>query len=136
VRLDDRAVNEYVLEVELVRQRVENTLEDARKRPAAEALEDAVPIAEALRKVAPGRSRPGPPENGFEKSPVVRRSGAGIGRLAGQHVLDPRPHGVGKHSPVCIHLIPARLPVPPFRRSLGQEMVLLSSIRNPNVNGP
>ena len=37
--LDDHAVDENVLEVELVRQGVENTLEDARERPEAEALE-------------------------------------------------------------------------------------------------
>ena len=43
-----------------------------------------------------GRSRPGPPEDGFEKPPVVRRGGAGIGRIAGQRVFGPRPHGVGQ----------------------------------------
>ena len=80
--LDDRAVNEHVIEVELVRQRVENTPEDAGERPAAEALEDVVPVAEALRQVAPRRSCPSPPEEGFEKPPVVRRGDAGIGRLS------------------------------------------------------
>lgn len=98
--LDDRAVNEHVFEVELVRQRVENTLEDAGEGPAAEALEDVVPVAEAFRQVAPGRSRPDPPEDSFEKPPVVRRGDAGIGRLSGQHVFNPCPHGVGQHRPV------------------------------------
>ena len=98
--LHDRAVNENVFKVELVRQRIENTLKDIGERPAAEALEDAVPVAEALQEVAPRRSRPRPPEDGFEKPPLVCRGDAGIGRLSEQHVLDPRPHGVGQHRPV------------------------------------
>ena len=56
-----------------------------------------------------GRSRhgdpaPGPPEHRLKKLPVVRRGDAGVGRLARQHGLDPRPHGVGQHRPVWIHL--------------------------------
>ena len=98
--LDDRTVNEHVFEIELVRQRVENRLKDAGERPAAEALEDVAPVAEVLRQVAPGRTRPGPPEDRFKKPPVVRRGDAGIGRLSGQHVLNPHPHGVGQHRPV------------------------------------
>ena len=77
--LHDRAVNEHVFEVELVRQRIEDTLKDIGECPAAEALEDAAPVAEALRQVAPRRSCLGPPEDGFKKSPVVRRGDAGIG---------------------------------------------------------
>ena len=64
VSLNDRAVDEHVFEVELVRQLVENTLEDTRKRPVAVALEHSVPVAETLRKVAP--------EEGLEKMPIVR----------------------------------------------------------------
>ena len=116
--LDDRAVNEHVFEVKLVRQRLENTLEDIGERPAAEALKDVVPVAEALRQVALGRSCPRPPEDGFETPPVVRRGDAGIDRLSGQQVLDPRPHGVGQRRPILIHLTSTHLPAPPFRRSL------------------
>ena len=95
--LDDRAVNEHVFEVELVRQRLENAPEDAGECPSAEALEDVFLVAEALRQVAPRRSRPYPAEDGFQKPPVVRRGDAGIGRLSGQHVSDRHSHGVGQH---------------------------------------
>ena len=83
-----------------VRQRVENTLEDAGERPTAETLEDVVPVAETLRQVASRRSLLGLPEDGLEKPPVVCRGDAGICRLSGQHVLNPRLHGVGQHRPV------------------------------------
>ena len=104
MRLDDRAVDEHILKVELVRQHIENTFENTLDSPAAEPFEHAVPFAEALRKVAPRRSRADPPEHGPGKLSVVRRGDAGIGRLAGQHGLDTRPHGVGQHRPVCVHL--------------------------------
>ena len=79
--------------------------EDTRNSPAAEPLEHAIPVVETLRKVAPGRSRPGPPKHGLKKLPIVRCSGAGIGRLAGQHGLDPLPNAVGQYRPVCIHKV-------------------------------
>ena len=98
--LDDRAVNEHVFEVKHVQQCTEITLKDIGECKAVEALKDAVPVAEALRHVAPMRSCPRPLEDGFKKPPVIRHGDAGIGRLFGQHVLNPRPHGVGQHRPV------------------------------------
>ncbi len=89
---------------ELIRQLIENTFEDIRNSPAAEPLEHAVPVAGTLRKIAPGRSRPGPPKHGFKKLPIVRRSASGIGRRAKQHGLDSHPHGVDQYRSVCIHL--------------------------------
>ncbi len=65
-----------------------------------------------------------------------RRRAAGIGLLARQHVLDPRPHGVGQNRPVCIHDVTCFLPVPPFRRSSGKEMAWKRAIRKATVNGP
>ena len=105
VRLDDRAVNENILKVELIRQLIENTFEDTRNSPAAEPLEHAVPVAETLRKVAPKLSRPGLPKHGLKKLPIVHRGDAGIGRLAGPHGLDPPPNVVGQYRPVCIHKV-------------------------------
>ena len=80
---DGRDVDENAFKVEIVLQGVENTLEDSRKRPRAETLEHAVPVAGTLRKVALGRFSSGQPEDGLEKPPVVRRGGTGFGRLAG-----------------------------------------------------
>ena len=54
VRRDEGAVNKHVLEVELIRQHVEDTLDDTRKSPAAEPLEQAVPVAELRRKARHG----------------------------------------------------------------------------------
>ena len=76
-------------------QGVECTLEDACKRPAAEPLERAVPVVDTLWKTASQRSREETPGHRLEELPVVRRGGAGIG---------PRPHCVGQHRPVSVHL--------------------------------
>ncbi len=56
-----------------------------------------------------------------------------------KHVLDPRPHGVGRHRPVWIdrsaRSCRCRL-VPPFRRSSGKDMAWGRTIRKTTVNGP
>jgi hypothetical protein len=88
---DDGAVDDRVLEVRIIRQALEKTLEDALLRPSAKAPEDRVPAPERFVQVAPGRARSGDPEDGFEKQPVVRRGAARVARLAGQQRRDPLP---------------------------------------------
>ena len=63
-------VGERILQAELFRQDIGNTLENPGLLPAAEPLEDAVPLAETLRKLAPGR-RP----SGFARAPPRRTAG-------------------------------------------------------------
>src|ERR1700675_3023105 len=49
------------------------------KGPAAEAPEDRIPKPERVGKIAPGCTRAGDPEHGFEEAPVVgRRSSWGL----------------------------------------------------------
>ena len=103
-RLHHRAAGEHVPEARPVRRHIENTAENDRQSPMAEPLEHAVPFAEALRKAAPRRSRPDPPERRPGKLSAVRRGDAGTGRLAGRHGFGARPHGVGQRRPVRIHL--------------------------------
>ncbi len=59
-------------------------------------------LAEMLRCVTPWRSG-GPATAPPRETACPLPGGAGIGRPAGQHGLDPRPHGVGQHRPVFIH---------------------------------
>src|SRR3982750_4652247 len=54
---DDGAVDQGVFEVRLIGQAFEDAREDAALHPATKALEDAVPVAEIARQVAPGRAR-------------------------------------------------------------------------------
>src|SRR5829696_6533859 len=68
---DDGAVDQSIFEVRLAGQAGEDALEHPALHPAAEALEDAVPLAEPARQVAPGHPRPHPPQHRFEKQPVV-----------------------------------------------------------------
>ena len=53
---DDGAVDQGVFEVRLVGQALKDALEHAAAHPTAEALKDAVPVAELARQVAPGQA--------------------------------------------------------------------------------
>jgi hypothetical protein len=57
VDLDDRAINECVFEIRLIRQGLENPLKYSVERPSAEAFPDRKPLSEAFRQIAPGRTR-------------------------------------------------------------------------------
>src|SRR5215212_9661222 len=81
---DDGAVDQGVLEVRLVRHAPEDAIEDLGPHPAAEALEDAVPLAEALRQVAPRQAGADPPQHRLQEQPVVLGGHAAVRRLAGQ----------------------------------------------------
>src|SRR3982074_3396358 len=60
-----------VLEVGLVRQRLEDAPPDPLLAPPTETAEDAVPFAERLRQVAPRRARAHDPQDAFHEHPVV-----------------------------------------------------------------
>ena len=66
-RLDNRAVHKHILKVGIIRQRIGNALENASLRKAPEPLENAVPLPEPRRKIAPRTSRPHPPQNALDK---------------------------------------------------------------------
>ena len=90
--------------------------------------------------ILPGEVRiehgPDPPEDGPGKTSVFRRGGTGIGRLAGQHALDPRPNGVGQHRPVRIHPMTARLAFATVPAVIATKNCTGPTIRNPIVNRP
>src|SRR6202043_3907241 len=54
------------------------------KGPAAEAPEDRIPKPEWVGKIAPGCTRAGDPEHGFEEAPVVGRRWSWVPGLAGR----------------------------------------------------
>jgi hypothetical protein len=96
---DDGAVDQGVFEVRLVGQAREDAFEHAALHPAAEPLEDAVPVAELARQVAPGGARPHPPQHRLQEQPVVPGRRARIGRLAGQQWRDLLPNRLADHEP-------------------------------------
>ena len=57
----------------------------------------------------------------FHEEAVVRRGHPGVGLAAGKHVPGPNPKGSVNTVPSRFILLPALLPVPPFRRALRAE---------------
>lgn len=84
----DGAVRDDIFEVRVTAQRREHACEHALARPAAEALEYRVPVAEGGWQITPRRAGAGNPEHGFNKQAVVYAGSPGIAGLAGQQVGD------------------------------------------------
>ncbi len=82
VNADDGAVDEHIFEVRFLRENLEQLFENPLLRPAAKALENRIPLTEDRWNIASRRSRSHPPQNGFQKQPVVRRRNAAIRGLA------------------------------------------------------
>ena len=68
---DDGAVDQGVFEVWLAGQACEDALKDTALHPATKALEDAVPVAELARQIAPGRARSHAPQHRLKEQPIV-----------------------------------------------------------------
>ena len=68
---NDRGIDNQVLEVRIVRHRLENPLPDAFWAPAVEAAEHTVPVAERLWQIAPWRARPHDPKPCLDKQSIV-----------------------------------------------------------------
>ena len=75
---------------------LEDLLPDAGLGPAAEALVRILPVAEALRQIAPGDSRTVPVQHRLDKATIVAGGGTDVAQLAGKQVLDPLPLVVAK----------------------------------------
>src|SRR5215471_3121271 len=82
----DGGVDHHVFVVVITRQQLENTLENAALRPPTEALVDDLPIAKALREIAPKSE-----ENRLDEQSVIRRGASHMAFAAGQKILDPIP---------------------------------------------
>ena len=91
VRANNGCVDHHVFVVVIVRQQLENALENPALGPPTEALVDDFPISEALRKITPRDARSISEQNGFHEQPVIRRSASDMAFAAGQKILDPIP---------------------------------------------
>src|ERR1039458_432451 len=71
VNLDDRGIDHGIFHVRLIRSGVEKTHENTGFAPIAVTHEHTVPLAELLRKVAPGAAFSRDPQHSFNEQPVV-----------------------------------------------------------------
>src|SRR5262249_37229185 len=97
----DGGVDHHVFVVVITCQQLENTLENAALRPPIEALVDDLPIAKALREIAPRDTSSKSEENRFDEQSVVRRSPSHMAFAARQKILDPIPLIVAQ--PIASH---------------------------------
>jgi len=91
VSAHDGGVDHHVFVVVVTGQQLENALENPALRPAAKALMDDLPIAEALGQIAPGNAGSIAVQDGFDKQSIVRRRASHMAFAAGQKILDPVP---------------------------------------------
>jgi len=82
MNFDDSAVDHGEFHVGIVRDGIENPLENPGHYPIAETLEDRIPLAKGRRQVSPGTAGPRYPQNRFQEQPVVATAASRIGRLA------------------------------------------------------
>ena len=87
----DSGIERHILIVAILRQSLEDTLENAALTPPSEARVGILPIAEALRKIAPWNAGAIAVEHGLDKEAVVRRGSANVAFTAGKKILDPFP---------------------------------------------
>src|SRR4051795_5934464 len=81
VDFDDGGVDQGVFQVRLVRDGLEQPLPDVRLHPVAKAGEDAVPVPERGRQIAPGTPGAHNPQHGFDKQAIVLAAAPRITRL-------------------------------------------------------
>ena len=91
MRAHDGGIDHHVLVVGITRESVENTLKNSAFRPSIEALIDDLPIAKALREIAPRDPGPKSKENRFDEQSIVCRSASNVTVAARQKVFDPIP---------------------------------------------
>jgi hypothetical protein len=98
----------------------ENLLPDTRFRPSAEALMHVLPMAEALREVAPRHASAIAIYHCLDEQPVVRRRHPHMTRLPGQEVPDTLPsivaHAITSQRSAPNRLTPYESMFPPRRR--------------------
>ena len=87
----DRGVDHGVLVVGVGSQGFENLLPNTTRRPAGVARMDLLPVAEPLRKIAPGNARPVPVKHSLDEQTIVLGCHPDVALTARQQVLDPIP---------------------------------------------
>jgi hypothetical protein len=103
VNLNDGTVDGGIFKVGLTTHRIEQTLENTRFGPSAEASKLAVPLTETRRQITPRLPRPDTPEDRFQKQTVVLRRGPRITGLTQQMLFKPLPKGICHHEPLTVH---------------------------------
>src|SRR5271169_231204 len=98
--LDDGGVDHGELHIRIIRYSLEKPLENIGLHPVAIALEDRVPLAEKLGKVAPRTASARDPKHGLNKQPIVAAAPPRIARLSQAIRLHLRPLGVGHYESV------------------------------------
>jgi hypothetical protein len=91
---DDRAVDHRVFHIRLARDRIEYPFENIGVDPVPKPLEDGVPVAERLRKIAPRAVGPSDPQHCLHKQTTVATGPSRVTRLTQAMRLDPRPLGI------------------------------------------
>src|ERR1700690_887110 len=95
----DGGVDDQVFEVWIFDQHIENTFPNALLSPSAEALENAVPVAELLRQVAPGRPRASDPQHRIDEQTIVLAVPPLVSLLTRNKPLDAPPLRLRTFSP-------------------------------------
>jgi len=117
MNLHDSGINHGVFHVRLLRQGIENPLENIGFAPIAKPPECSTPVAEHGWQIAPRTARPDDPKNRPKKQPVIPAAPSGVRRLAQTMRFHLRPLGVGKYKaihPMCeSHLRQNRNPKSP-----------------------
>src|SRR5262245_57958558 len=122
---DDGGVDDEMFAVRTFTQLIEDTLPNALLRPSSKALELAVPVAEIVGQVTPGRACSVDPQNGFNEAAIVLAAPTLVACLARTQLLDARPLRVRQIPPNQARLPPVA--------SLNHNC---ESMGIPNVNRP
>jgi len=95
----DRAVDHRVFIVGIGSQMLENPLPNAGLGPSAEAPVDVLPIAEALRQIAPRNARTVAIQDRLDEQPIVRRRHPDVTLPSGKQLPDAIPLVIAKAIP-------------------------------------
>src|SRR5258708_1445631 len=91
VRPDDSGIDHDVLEIWIVRQRLEKTLPNAFARPSVEAHEHTVPSPKCRRQIAPRRAGAQDPKYRVDEQPVVLTGPPPVALLARDQIRNTHP---------------------------------------------
>ena len=95
----DGGVDDQVFEVRAFHQRIEDAFPNALLGPAAEALENAVPMAKRWWQITPRRTRTRDPQHSVDKQTIVLAMPALVAFLTWNKMLNPPPLPVRQFSP-------------------------------------
>ena len=100
----DGGVDDQVFEVRAFHQRIEDAFPNALLGPAAEALENAVPMAKRWWQITPRRTRTRDPQHSVDKQTIVLAMPALVAFFTRNKMLDPQPLSVRQFPPNKIAL--------------------------------